>query len=132
MTVIVAYIATLIVFVVVDIVWLGYVANSYYRSQIGHLMADTFNMPAVFAFYLIYAAGVVYFAVMPALAAGGPMKALMLGLLFGFFCYATYDLTNLATLKNWSLPMSLLDMAWGAILTGLSAAAGAYIASRFA
>jgi uncharacterized membrane protein len=132
MTVIVAYIATLIVFVVVDIVWLGYVANSYYRSQIGHLMADTFNMPAVVAFYLIYAAGVVYFAVMPALAAGGTMKALMLGVMFGFFCYATYDLTNLATLKNWSLPMSLLDMAWGAILTGLSAAAGAYIASRFA
>ncbi len=132
MTVIVAYIATLIVFVVVDIVWLGYVANSYYRSQIGHLMADTFNMPAVIAFYLIYAAGVVYFAVMPALAAGGTMKALMLGLMFGFFCYATYDLTNLATLKNWSLPMSLLDMAWGAVLTGLSAAAGAYIASRFA
>ncbi|MDZ4842041.1 MAG: DUF2177 family protein [Hyphomicrobium aestuarii] len=132
MTVIVAYSATLIVFVVVDIIWLGYVANSYYRSQIGHLMADTFNVPAVIAFYLIYAAGVVYFAVMPALAAGGTMKALMLGLMFGFFCYATYDLTNLATLKNWSLPMSLLDMAWGAILTGLSAAAGAYIASRFA
>lgn len=132
MTSVVAYIATLVVFTVVDIVWLGYVANSYYRSQIGHLLAPSFNMTAVFAFYLIYVAGIVIFAVLPALASGGPTRALMLGAMFGLFCYATYDLTNLATLKDWSLPMSLVDMAWGAILTGLSAAAGAYVAERFA
>ncbi|MBX9926433.1 MAG: DUF2177 family protein [Hyphomicrobiaceae bacterium] len=130
MTAIVAYIATLIVFVVVDIIWLGYVANSYYRSQIGHLLAENFNLSAVFAFYLVYAVGIVYFCVMPALASGGAVKALMLGAMFGFFCYATYDLTNLATLKNWSLPMSLIDMAWGALLTGISAAVGAFFAGR--
>ena len=131
MTAIVAYIATLIVFVVVDIFWLGYVANTYYRSQIGHLLAENFNLPAVFAFYLVYTVGIVYFCVLPALATGGTAKALMLGAMFGFFCYATYDLTNLATLKNWSLPMSLVDMAWGAVLTGISAAVGAFFAGRF-
>jgi uncharacterized membrane protein len=128
---IVAYIATLIVFVVVDILWLGYIAREYYFSQIGHLLAPQFNLLAVFVFYLVYVVGIVIFAVLPALAAGGVMKALMMGALFGFFCYATYDLTNLATLKNWSLPMSLIDMAWGSFLTGVAAAVGTAAAQRF-
>ncbi len=131
MTAIVAYLATLIFFLAVDFVWLSYVATTYYRSQIGHLLADNFNIPAAVLFYAVYVIGVVYFAVLPALASGGVMKALMLGALFGFFCYATYDMTNLATLKGWPLQLSLVDMAWGTVLTATSAAFGAFIAGRF-
>ena len=124
------YVATLLAFTVVDFVWLGFVAHGYYRSQIGHLLAGDVNLPAAAAFYLIYALGLVIFAVQPAVAGGGVTKALMLGAMFGFFCYATYDLTNLATLKNWTLPVSLVDMAWGAVLSGIAAAAGAWVAGR--
>ena len=124
------YLATLLVFTAVDFVWLGFVAHGYYRSQIGHLIADQVNLPAAAAFYLVYALGLLIFAVQPAVAAGGVPKALMLGAMFGLFCYATYDLTNLATLKNWSLPLSLIDMAWGAVLSGVAAAAGAWVAGR--
>ena len=124
------YVATLLAFTVIDFVWLGFVAHGYYRSQIGHLLAGDVNLPAAAAFYLIYALGLVIFAVQPAVAGGGVTKALMLGAMFGFFCYATYDLTNLATLKNWTLPVSLVDMAWGAVLSGIAAAAGAWVAGR--
>ena len=124
------YLATLLVFTAVDFVWLGFVAHGYYRSQIGHLLAGDVNLPAAAAFYLIYALGLVIFAVQPAVAGGGVSKALMLGAMFGFFCYATYDLTNLATLKNWTLPVSLVDMAWGAVLSGIAAAVGAWVAGK--
>ena len=116
------YVATLVLFAGMDFVWLGFIAQGYYRSQIGHLIADKFNMPGAVAFYLVYALGLMIFAIQPALVAGGPMKALTTGALFGLFCYATYDLTNLATLKNWSVPLSFLDMAWGTALSGLTAA----------
>ena len=124
------YVATLLAFTVIDFVWLGFVAHGYYRSQIGHLLAGDVNLPAAAAFYLIYALGLVIFAVQPAVAGGGVSKALMLGAMFGFFCYATYDLTNLATLKNWTLPVSLVDMAWGAALSGAAAAVGTWVAGK--
>jgi uncharacterized membrane protein len=129
-----AYFVTLLVFAGIDFIWLGFVASGYYRSQIGHLLADPINLPAAAAFYLIYVVGIMLFAVQPAVAAGGVsggvVRAFMQGALFGFFCYATYDLTNLATLKGWSLPLSLLDMAWGALLTGIASAAGTYVAAH--
>ena len=115
----------------VDLVWLGFVAKDFYRSSIGHLMGDGFNLPAAFAFYLIYTAGILMFAVNPALDAGGWMKAAMLGVAFGFFAYATYDLTNMATLKDWPLGITLADMAWGSIVTGIAATVGYSVASRF-
>jgi uncharacterized membrane protein len=130
-SIIAPYLATLLVFAGIDFIWLGFVAQGYYRSQIGHLFADQVNMPAAVAFYLVYVLGLMLFAVQPALAAGGVSKGFMLWALFGLFCYATYDLTNLATLKNWSLPLSLLDMAWGALLSGIAAAAGTWVAGRF-
>lgn len=126
---IVTYLATLIAFAGIDFIWLGYIAQGYYKSQIGHLIAADVNLPAAAAFYLIYVLGLFIFAVQP--AGGGVMKALMQGATFGFFCYATYDLTNLATLKNWSLPLSLTDMAWGALLSGVSAAIGTFVAGKF-
>jgi uncharacterized membrane protein len=128
---IVPYLATLLVFAGVDFVWLGYVAQGYYRSQIGHLFADQVNLPAATVFYLVYTLGLIIFAVQPAVAQGGLSKGFLLGALFGAFCYATYDLSNLATLKNWSFPLSLVDMAWGAFLSGTAAAAGTWVAIRF-
>jgi len=127
---VIAYVATLVVFAGVDLVWLGLIANSFYKSQLGPLMADRINLGAAVAFYLIYAVGLMIFAVLPASESGGWTKGLMLGALFGFFAYATYDLTNLATLKGWPLPLSIVDIAWGSLLSGI-AAAGGMVAQRF-
>mgnify|MGYP001811731167 FL=1 len=125
----VAYVATALGFLVLDIIWLGFVAKNLYQREIGHLLLEDFNMVAAFAFYLMFIAGVVIFAVAPALQAGSWKTALLLGALFGFFTYATYDLTNLATLKGWSTTMTVVDIAWGAVLTSVSAVIG-YIATR--
>ena len=125
----VAYVATALGFLVLDIIWLGFVAKNLYHREIGHLLLEDFNMVAAFAFYLMFIAGVVIFAVAPALQAGSWKTALLLGALFGFFTYATYDLTNLATLKGWSTTMTVVDIAWGAVLTSVSAVIG-YTATR--
>ncbi|MEZ5773804.1 MAG: DUF2177 family protein [Hyphomicrobiaceae bacterium] len=117
-----AYLVTLVVFVAIDLVWLGVVAHGYYRERIGALLLAEPQLGAAAAFYLLYAAGVVYFAVMPGLDAGSPMKAAQQGAVLGFIAYATYDLTNLATLKGWSLSLAVVDMAWGTVLTGAVAA----------
>ena len=129
MTYAVAYVATALGFLVLDAVWLGLVAKNFYQQEIGPLLLDKFNMTAAVAFYLIFVAGVVIFAVMPAVRAGSWETALLLGALFGFFAYATYDLTNLATLKGWSPTVTVIDIAWGAVVTGISATVG-YAATR--
>ena len=128
---VVTYAASFIVFAGLDFIWLGIVAHGFYRSQIGHLIADKFNLPAAAAFYLLYVLGVMIFVITPAASAGGVSRAFVQGVMFGLFCYGTYDLTNLATLKSWPLPLTLIDMAWGAFLTGIAAAAGTYVAGRF-
>lgn len=120
-----SYLAAALVMGILDFIWLRSMVDSVYRPGIGEVLADKPNMAAAIAFYLVYLAGVVIFAVRPALADGNWRTALVMGGLFGFFAYATYDLTNLATLKSWSLKVSLLDMAWGAVLTGVTATAGA-------
>lgn len=124
MKVVLTYLATLAIFLVIDLVWLGVVAKDYYRSSIGHLMGDGFNIPAAVAFYLIYIMGVMMFAVLPAAQSGEWTRAVVLGAAFGFFAYATYDLTNMATLKNWPLGLALADMAWGSFVTAVAAATG--------
>jgi uncharacterized membrane protein len=124
MKVLLTYLATFAVFVAIDLVWLGIVAKDFYRSGIGHLMGEGFNLPAAIVFYLIYIAGVMMFAILPAAQTGDWTRAAMLGAAFGFFAYATYDLTNLATLKNWPLSLALADMAWGSFVTALAASAG--------
>lgn len=118
-----AYVIFAVVFLIMDLVWLGYVARDFYREQLGALMADNVNMGAALAFYLLYVLGVMIFVVAPALESGGWTRALMMGALFGFFAYATYDLTNLAVMKNFPATMAYVDMAWGAAVTGISAAA---------
>ncbi len=110
------YMVTLIAFFVIDMIWLGLVAKNFYREQIGFIMAPRVNWPAAIIFYLLFIAGLLYFATYPALASGSLSKALISGALFGFICYATYDLTNLATLKNWPLKVTLVDLVWGTVL----------------
>lgn len=104
------------VFIVVDLIWLGFIAKDLYQKEIGHLMAKSVNWWAAIIFYLIYLAGLVYFVINPAVVAKDWLLALKNGLLFGFITYATYDLTNLATLSAWPLRITLIDLAWGSFL----------------
>ncbi len=101
-----------------DALWLSVVANKFYKSQIGQLLLDKPNMAAAVAFYIIYVVGVVVFVLLPALEKDSWQHALGFGALFGFVAYATYDLTNLATLKGFPLKLVIVDLIWGAVLTG--------------
>ena len=132
MTNLIAYGATALVFFGLDFLWLGTVANSFYRGQLGPLMAEQVNIPVAALFYALYVVGLVIFAVAPALAAGSWKTALMYGALFGFFAYATYDLTNLATLRDWPVALTLVDLLWGTALSGMSATLGYLITVRLA
>lgn len=104
------------VFFAIDMFWLGIVAKDFYRAQIGALMKSDVNWVAAVVFYLIFITGLVVFVIAPALEKGSWIHALAFGALFGFVCYATYDLTNLAVAKDWPLLVTIVDMAWGAIL----------------
>jgi len=128
----IAYVSTLIVFGAVDFVWLGLIAKNLYRDGIGHLMADQPNWAAAVAFYLLFIVGLVYFAVRPALAADEWTHAAVNAALFGFFCYATYDLTNYATLRGWPLSIVIADLAWGAFVSAVGATAGYFITRSLA
>jgi uncharacterized membrane protein len=123
----IAYLATLVVFAAVDFIWLGFVAKDLYRNGIGHLMADTPNWTAAVLFYLLFIGGLIFFAVAPALAVDDWSRATIHAALFGFFCYATYDLTNLATLKGWPVSIVLADLAWGAFVSAVASTAGFFI-----
>ena len=129
MTYVIAYVTTAITFFVLDFIWLGFVAKGFYQQEIGGLLLEKFNAAAAVGFYLVFVVGVIIFAVAPALQAGSWKSALLYGALFGFFTYATYDMTNLATLKGWSPTVALVDVAWGTFLTGTSALVG-YGATR--
>ena len=129
-TLIVAYIATTIVFFAIDFVWLGYVAKDFYQNQIGDLLLDDFNAVVAVVFYLFYVIGIIIFAVNPALKSGSLGTALLYGALFGAFCYGTYDFTNLATLKGYTTTVALADLAWGTVLTATSAVAGTWITMK--
>ncbi len=105
------------VFFIIDMIWLGLIATGFYKSNLGHLMSDTVNWPVAIAFYLIFLVGLLIFAVSPALAAKSLMHAVIFGGLFGFFTYATYDLTNWATLKDWPPIVAFVDIVWGTVLS---------------
>lgn len=120
------YLLTVPVFFAIDMLWIGVVAKDLYQKQLAGFLGPV-NWPAAVIFYLIFIVGILVFAVLPALEAKSAMKAVMLGALFGFMTYATYDLTNLATLKDWPLSVTLIDMAWGAVLSGSVATASYFI-----
>lgn len=103
------------IFFLIDMVWLGFIAKDFYRSRLGHLMGDI-NWIAAITFYFIFLVGLTIFATYPAVAQSSLVTALVYGALFGFFTYATYDLTNLATLRDWSFVVVIVDMAWGTVL----------------
>jgi uncharacterized membrane protein len=103
-------------FLVIDMVWLTVVARGFYRKQLGFLLSDQPNWWAAIAFYLLFVAGLLVFVIVPALDAVSVRKALILGAFFGLVTYATYDLTNMATVKNWPWFVTLVDLAWGAVL----------------
>jgi uncharacterized membrane protein len=124
------YVLTVPVFFAVDLLWLGVIARGFYRDNLGHLLSPTVNWPAALAFYLIFIGGILYFAVLPALAQGSLRQALLNGALFGFFTYMTYELTNLATLPNWPLKVVIVDTAWGVALCA-SVAVGSYLIGRW-
>jgi uncharacterized membrane protein len=126
----IVYVVTLAVFVSIDLVWLGFIAKKFYAAEIGTLLAEKMNLPAAVSFYLIYAVGLMFFAVQPSLTTGGWFRAAMLGGLLGFVAYATYDLSNLATLRGWSTKLAIVDMVWGAVLSGFTAAIAVFIAER--
>ena len=119
-----AYLATTVVFFAIDIVWLSVVARTFYFSQLGDLLAPQVNWGVALGFYLLYVVGIVIFAIRPAVESGDWRTAALFGALFGFFCYATYDLTNMATIRDWPVKMSLVDMIWGTVLTSASATGG--------
>jgi uncharacterized membrane protein len=119
-----AYAGTAAVMVALDMLWLGVIAKPLYQQGIGHLMAEQPKIGVAVLFYALYAVGVVIFAVSPQSGGSGWGVTLALGALFGFFAYATYDLTNLATLRVWPLRLSLIDMAWGTAVSAVSAAGG--------
>ena len=115
-----------------DAVWLSLTANTLYRPLLGDIMLPGFRPAPAIVFYAIYVAGIVVFAINPAFVAGRWMSATIYGALLGFFCYATYDLTNQATLKTWSMTITIVDMAWGTFLTACAATAGYLAASSLA
>ena len=110
------YAIALPVFFAIDMVWLGFVAKNFYRDQIGFLMNSQINWGAAVAFYLLFVVGLVLFVITPAIEKNSWMHALVFGALFGLITYATYDLSNLATLKDWPVLVTIVDIAWGATL----------------
>ena len=125
------YLSVIVPFLMADAVWLSTMMDRLYRPAFGAMLADSPVLWAAIAFYLIYPAGIVIFATLPALRAGSCWQAARLGALFGGFCYATYDLTNQATLRGWPATVTLADIVWGMFATGLAATVGYAVQSRF-
>lgn len=118
------YLAVLVTMVLVDILWLRVIAVSWYQEGMGSLLAESPNLWAAGAFYLLFPVGLTIFGVIMPGEGAGLLKVALVGALFGFFAYATYDLTNLAVVKGWPVGLSLLDMTWGSFVSGLSCVAG--------
>jgi uncharacterized membrane protein len=124
------YAIALAVFFAIDMLWLGVVAKNFYRSQIGNIMKPDVNWVAAIIFYLIFIAGLVVFVIEPAVEKGSWKHALLLGAFFGLVCYATYDLTNLAVAKDWPVLVTIVDLAWGAVLAASVSTITYFIATK--
>jgi uncharacterized membrane protein len=129
MSYVVAYIATAVVFLGLDALWLSRVALGMYRQELGSLLLEKPNLPIAGAFYLLYVAGIVILAIVPALGEGGWIRALLMGAVLGLVAYGTYDITNLSTLRGWSVKLAIVDIAWGTALTAVSATIGWWVVS---
>lgn len=127
---VVASLSSFVFLVVVDFIWLSNAINFLYRPRLGGLLAEKPVLWAAALFYVLYGVGMAVFAVRPALAGGGVLTALWTGAFLGLLAYGTYDLTNQATIKGWSVTVTIVDMAWGALVTGLAAAFGVWVAQK--
>jgi uncharacterized membrane protein len=124
------YALTVPIFFIIDIIWLGVVAREFYRHRLGFILSPQVNWTAAVIFYLVYIVGILFFAVRPAVNANSLVQAAVLGGLFGFFTYATYDLTNFATIKQWPLAVVIVDILWGVCLCTLVASLS-FLVSRW-
>lgn len=122
------YVLTIPVLFTLDMLWLGLIAKNFYNDQLGALLSGRINWAAAAVFYLIYTFGIIYFAVLPGIAKNSLTEVTVRAALLGFVAYATYDLTNLATIRNWPIKLVLVDIAWGAALTAITAATSYLIA----
>lgn len=125
------YLVTLVVFTAIDLVWLLFISRKLVQNKIGHLMAEKVNLPAAAIFYLLYIAALVFFVVTPATEKSSVLYALGVGAFLGLVAYGTYDLTNLATLKDWPVSMTVIDLAWGTFVTGSTCAVSTWISGMF-
>ncbi len=125
-----SFLLTLPVLIALDLSWLGFLMRDFYQSRLGHLLGPI-NWGAAVAFYLVFTIGMYYFAVLPAHAKHSLAAAALAGALYGFFTYATYDLTNMATLKAWPLSITLIDIAWGVFIGAALASAGYLLLAFF-
>ncbi|MBH67743.1 MAG: hypothetical protein CMM58_05260 [Rhodospirillaceae bacterium] len=119
-----AYLGAFITFCVMDGLWLGVLATDFYYGALGELLLKEPNWPVAIVFYLGYIAGIVYFAIRPSLGRGSYFTVFRDGAMFGLMAYATYDMTNMATLKGWSLSVAIVDIFWGIVITGTSSIVG--------
>jgi len=124
---IISYLLTTIVFFAIDILWLGVIAKRFYGRLLSNFLADEVNWTAAIIFYLLFIVGIFIFAILPAVEKASWSHALIYGALFGFFTYATYDLTNLATLNNWPIKVVIVDILWGIVLTASVSISGYHI-----
>jgi uncharacterized membrane protein len=127
---VIVYLITVPIFFVIDLFWLGVLARDFYRRHLGHLLRPEVNWGVAVLFYLLFVVGIVIFAVKPALETASPARAVIYGALFGFFTYATYDLTNLATVRDWPLVVTVVDLAWGTVLSGAVAWVSCLVSAR--
>lgn len=124
------YLLTTPVFLGIDILWLAVIAKNFYQEKLGSMLRDPVNWPPAVIFYLLFPLGVIIFSIIPAKEAESLQKALALGALFGFYTYATYDLSNLATLKNWPLQVTITDIIWGTFISTVTAGVAYLIANN--
>ncbi len=119
-----AFVGTAIVFLGLDFIWLSWISIDFYRESIGAHLAETPNLAAAAVFYLLYLSGLAYFVTIPAVRGGTISSVALSGAIFGLVTYGTYDLTNMATIANWPLEVTVVDMVWGACLTSIASVAG--------
>lgn len=127
----IAYLAAGLAFLAIDAIWLTLAAQRLYRPLMGEMLLESFRLAPALLFYLVYIAGIVVFAIVPALASERWATATTLGAFLGFFAYATYDLTNQATLRNWPVAVTIADLCWGTFLTAFAATLGFLVARAF-
>lgn len=124
------YSIAIALFFIIDILWIGFIAKDFYQKQIGFLMKSDINWTAAIIFYLLFIVGLVLFVITPAIEKNSWAHALLFGALFGLITYATYDLTNLATLKDWPILVTIVDLIWGATLAASVSTLTFFIANK--